>query len=120
MNLRQFKKKIESLEKGKVLQYSISEPFSWRGSYDQVCFAFIMAPSSREEILAKIEKAYTETFEGYKGGEYRYNDRTLVNFEDNHSSWSDGRYCKEKIEEITQEEQYQSQEMKLITLAFCK
>lgn len=41
---------------------------------------------TREEILANIELAYTETFFGYNGGKYQYNDYATVNFEEDIST----------------------------------
>lgn len=118
MELKQFKQQIEQAEEGKTFDYGISEPFSWRGSYDEVAFEIIEQPMTREEILANIEKAYTGTFYGYKGGEYTYVDYTEVHFEEDGSRYTDGGYCAEMIAKIEGGETYQSQEMRLVKLAF--
>ena len=119
MELKEFKQQIEQAEVGKTFDYGISEPFSWRGSYDEVAFEILEQPMTREEILDNIEKAYTGTFYGYKGGEYTYQDYTPVNFEEGGSrSYTDGRYCDEMIAKIEGGETYQSQEMRLVKLAF--
>ncbi len=118
MELKEFKKQIEQAETGKTFDYGISDPFSWRGSYNEVAFEILDQPMTREEILANIEKAYTGAFYGYKGGEYTYEDYTEVHFEEDSSRWTDGKYCAEMIAKIEVGETYQSQEMRLVKLAF--
>ena len=118
MNLQEFKNYIEHSESEKVFKYGISEPFSWRGSYDEVAFEILQSPMSREDILKNIEIAYNETFYGYKGGKFRYSDFTPVNFEEDHSRWTDGEYCSRLISEIEGIRAYKTQEFRLVNLAF--
>lgn len=119
MELKDFKQHISNFPKGTVFNYGISKPFSWRGSYDEVAFSIVESQMTREEILANIELAYTETFYGYKGGEYEYNDYTTVNFEEEGSrSYSDGGYTAQMIAKIENNEEYRSQEERLVKLAF--
>lgn len=119
MNLIDFKKHIESFDNGTEFKYGISEPFSWRGSYDEVAFSIVEEPMTKEAILENIEKAYTEKFYGYKGGEYRYSDYTTVNFEEEGSSnYSDGGYCSEMIAKLECRMPFKSQEERLVKLAF--
>lgn len=61
-------------------KFFLVDVFSWRGIYAEVAFE----PSktgTREESLALIERALTETFTGYKGGEFNYDEWTDVHFE---------------------------------------
>ena len=118
MTLEEFKNQIERTEENKEFEYGISEPFSWRGSYDEVAFEILQQPMTREEILANIQKAYDETFYGYKGGEYRYQDYTPVNFEESYGRYTDGGYCAEMIAKIEGGEMHESQEARLVNLAF--
>ena len=118
MELKELKQQIEQTETGKTFNYGISEPFSWRGSYDEVAFEVIEQPMTREEILANIEKAYVGNFYGHKGGEYIYQDYTKVHFEEDSSRRTDGGYCADMIAKIEGGETYQSQEMRLVKLAF--
>lgn len=119
MELLDFKNHILAFPLGQTFEYGISKPFSWRGSYDEVAFAIIESPSTREEILKNIELAYTETFYGYKGGEYKYNDFTYIHFENEGSrNYSDGKYVAEMIAKIENASVYQSQEHRLVSLAF--
>lgn len=118
MNLKEFKNYIEKAETGKEFDFGISSPFSWRGSYNEVAFEILELPMTREEILANIEKAYQEIFCGYKGGEYTYGDYTPVNFEEDTGSYTDGDYCAKMIAKIEGGETYESQEIRLVKLAF--
>lgn len=118
MNLLEFKQHIESFPDGYIFQYGISDPFSWRGSYDEVAFSILEEEHTREGILSKINKAYIETFRGYKGGEYRYGNYTNVNFESGISSWTDDRYTMDWIEKIEGEKPYKTPSEKLISVAF--
>ena len=118
MTLKEFKEHIEKFSSNKEFKFGISEPFSWRGSYDEVAFEFTEFPMSREDILKNIKMAYDNTFYGYKGGEYTYSDHTEVNFERNDRTYTCGEYTEKWIEEIESREKYESDEEKLIRLAF--
>ena len=118
MELKEFKDHIESTEKGKQFNYGISKPFSWRGSYNEVAFEILEQPMTRKEILDNIELAYTEIFYGYKGGEYTYRDYTEIHFEEDISRSTNGGYCAEMIAKIEGGEIYESQEKRLVKLAF--
>ena len=118
MELKDFKQQIENAEKGKTFDYGISSPFSWRGSYDEVAFEILEQPMSREGILSKIQEAYENVFYGYKGGEYRFSDWTNVNFEEGERNYTDGGYCSEMIAKIEGGDVYESQEARLVKLAF--
>lgn len=118
MELKEFKQQIERAEAGKTFDFGISEPFSWRGIYAEVAFELLEQPMTREEILNNIDMAYKETFNGYKGGYYEYEDNTKVHFESDYGSWTDGDYCAKWIAKIEDNEPYKSQEMRLVKLAF--
>ncbi len=119
MTLKDFKQHISSFPNGTQFNFGITNPFSWRGSYDEVAFSIVESPMSKEDILANIELAYTETFYGYKGGEYKYQDYTTVNFEEEGSChYSAGRYVAQMIAKIEEKDEYQSQEDRLVKLAF--
>lgn len=119
MELKDLKQHILNFPEGTQFNYGISEPFSWRGIYDEVTFSIIEGSMTREEILKNIELAYTEKFYGYKGGEYRYSDWTTVNFEEEGSRYySDGGYTAKMIAKIEKTEEYRSQEERLVKLAF--
>ena len=97
MNLGQMLQMFQNVEdKSKILKWGISEPFSWRGIYSEVCFS-IEKNVSVEECIEKIEEVLSETFYGYKGGEYIYDMDTPVHFEADGSGYSDGEYVEEML-----------------------
>lgn len=118
MKLGEFKTYIESLPDNAQFDYSISEPFSWRGAYNEVAFSIKKERSSKEEVLRRINLAYTETFTGYKGGKYRYNDQTDINFESDYGAYTDKVYVSTMISKIEKSPMFFSLEEKLVKLAF--
>lgn len=116
LTLGKLKEGFEKLDPNKVLEIGISEPFSWRGSYDEVAFSIIKNVTVKE-CLDNIEKAFTETFYGYKGGEYKYFDKTPVNFESDSGRYSGGSYAEYVIDEYFYEES-SSVESKLANCIF--
>lgn len=118
MILKEFKDYIESFPQGTEFEYGISKPFSWRGVYAEVAFEMLEQSMTREEILENINLAYTETFYGYKGGDFTYDDYTDIHFEESHGSWTDGGYTSRWISKLEEDEEYRSQEDRLVKLAF--
>jgi len=118
MKLKEFKQHIESFPEGTKFDFGISKPFSWRGIYAEVAFDILEQPMTREEILANIGLAYTEIFYGYKGGAFEYDDYTYIHFETDCRSYTDGEYVSRWIAKIEQKEAYQSQEARLVNIAF--
>lgn len=119
MTLKEFREHIESFPSGTIFRYGISNPFSWRGSYDEVAFSIEEVQMSRQEILDRINLAYMNEFKGYKGGTYRYSDGTPVNFEEGgYSDYSGGLYVSEMISRIDGSEIYKTQEERLVKIAF--
>ena len=116
MTLSQFKSFIESLPDNSTFDYSLSQPFSWRGSFDEVAFDIYDQPSTKSEVLWAINLAYDKKgFKGYKGGTYFYDDDTCVNFEKEPSEYSGGGYSKFLYEKLTKN---QTLEMQVVNLAF--
>lgn len=118
MVLKQFKDHILTFSDEQVFNYGISKPFSWRGVYSEVAFAIIEKETPREEILKNIELAYTEIFDGYKGGENKYCDSTEIHFEDSSRNYTDGEYCAEWISKLENKDVRYSQEERLVKLIF--
>ena len=119
MRLIDLKKHIESFKGRHEFEYSLSEPFTWKGSYDEIAFNVIKEKSTKEQILSEIMKSYTATFERYtQGGKNKYSDETLIHFEKEWSSYSDGEYCKELLNKFHNEIIYESEEEKLIRKSF--
>jgi hypothetical protein len=115
MTLKEFKTYISSFPEGTTFQYGISDPFCMGDPLD-VGFAMLIVPMTRENILGRIEMAYTQTFISGKGKSYKYDDYTDVGFESGPYVWSCGGYAEEWIKRL--EKKYDSNEEKLIKLAF--
>ena len=101
MELGEFKGYIQTLPSGTKFEYSLSDPFSWRGDYSEVAFSISYTPSSREDILVKIESALTNEFSGYTGEKYRFRNHTKINFEENIRNLTDGGYAEDWLAELT-------------------
>lgn len=97
MTLGELKEYFEKFPDNTEFKFGLSEPFSWRGSYNEVAFSIIEGSFTKENILESINKAYVETFFGYKGGEYKYKSYTHVNFEEDCSSYSNNGYILTKL-----------------------
>lgn len=54
-----------------MFTYAFDDVMSYRGYYDQVAFAPACGVTVAK-VKELVRKAFDETFEGYKGGEYRY------------------------------------------------
>ena len=78
----------EYFEKAENPKFYLVDVFSWRGRYDEVAFT----PSkngSKEDSLRMIYRALSETFYGWKGGEYTYEEYTDAHFETEERGCSD-------------------------------
>ena len=115
MKLGQLKEMFSRLDPNTELQYGISEPFSWRGSYDEVAFSFEPLVNVKT-CLERIDMAMSQTFYGYKGGEYKYYADTPVNFEPTISFWSDGEYCENMISVLLDQPEQNDREKYVISL----
>lgn len=92
MTIGELREYFEDVPAGTLFAYGLSEPFSWRGSYDEVAFSFTRKRHTREDILEIIDSVKNRTFFGYKGGEYTYDNDTPVHFEKEYRDYSDGDY----------------------------
>lgn len=73
---------------------------SWRGIYAEGCiFVNRNSESYLSEMLPFITELKTYTHYGYKGGEYKYNNDTPLNFELERSAWSDGYLFRQMLRE---------------------
>jgi hypothetical protein len=99
MNLGEFRDRIKQSNVSEF-KFGISEPFSWRGSYDEVAFSILKEPMDKREILNRIGLAFVDTFSGWKGGEYNYDQYTTVHFEKDWGSYSGGDYVLELLFEM--------------------
>lgn len=118
MTLKEFETHIESFPPDTLLARGISQPFSWRGIYDEVAFCITDSPMFASEMLRRIRLAYTGLFVGWKGGDYRYHDYTPVHFEEDQGEYTDGGYAADYILRLTMQDSYHTMERMLAQLAF--
>ncbi len=100
MTIGELKKHFHKFDDGHIFTFALSDPFSWRGIYAEVAFDIEAKPSTKKDNLSKIESALNDTFVGYKGGEFKYDEETPVNFEEGRSRYTDGRYADALLLEI--------------------
>ena len=86
-----------------VFSIAFDEAQSYRGYYDEVSFE----PStgvSVGQIKQQIERAFNETFTGYKGGEYQYSADTPVHLSYyGNASDPDGEHFEALVDQMNDE-----------------
>lgn len=92
MTIDGLRNKIKSL--GNTMDFCITDVFSWRGVYNEPACSISTDTTSKEHNLAMIDKLLSETFSGWKGGEYTYHRYDDIHFEDTPDSWSNGAYIR--------------------------
>ena len=83
MTLEELIAQLSLYDPNKIVAKGFSSPHSYRGYYDELAFE----PTDNVTVgsmLADAESALGETFEGYKGGEYKMGAGTTVNL----AAWS--------------------------------
>ena len=71
---------------------------SWRGSYYEPAFTF--GETTKSEMLNVISQCLEDDFEGYKGGTFRYDVYSPVNFDTYGSCTDDGYFYKNLSENL--------------------
>lgn len=79
ITLSQLELLLKSLNPEDYLDFGFTRPHSYRGMYDCLCFE-VDNSVKVSEMLLSIQRAYNNTFSGWKGGEYDYNADTPVFF----------------------------------------
>jgi hypothetical protein len=54
----------------------LSAESSYRGYYDEIAFTPVSNPTSAKHVLTACRRGLSATYEGYKGGDYRYDRST--------------------------------------------
>lgn len=90
MTVYELKRNIESL--GNTMNFCIEDVFSWRGFYAEPACSISSRNTSKKHNLKMLNRILTETFYGWKGGEYNYDINSEIHFECEWSSWSNGKY----------------------------
>jgi len=58
----------------------LGKEHSYRGYYNELSFRPIGEPTSASEVHTMCQRALVDTYEGYKGGDYRYDRDTPIWF----------------------------------------
>lgn len=103
MTVKEFYNKIETYKENEM-NFKIEEVFSWRGIYSEPCVSLSTNKSTKEENLNMLNRLCTETFEGWKGGEYEYSWCDTIHFEAGEGSYSEGDYILKFIIRNTNDE----------------
>lgn len=76
LTLGELIRELEKVDLDYFLPLAFHEPHSYRGYYAEVAFELNQEGATVGEILSACKKAKEKFFEGYKGGEYTYDDNT--------------------------------------------
>lgn len=77
MTLSELIKALEAADQTRVVPRGFSNPHSYRGYYQDLAFE-AASNITVAEMLAAARGALGQTFEGYKGGEYKMGEYTEV------------------------------------------
>ena len=91
ISVGELQKVVNQLEDNKVYSIGINDVFSWRGSYCEPCFSFGRDVTGKQ-MKELVDKCLSETFTGWKGGEFSYRKFNDANFEADHGNYTDGAY----------------------------
>jgi hypothetical protein len=83
--------KIESWQED-TMNFKITDVFSWRGSYDEPACSIQCVQATKEENLEMLNRLTSESFRGWKGGEFKYTPYHEIHFELDNGEWSNGQY----------------------------
>jgi len=82
LNLGMLKNKLSDFNSGLLVEFdkggSPCEPHSYRGYYDQLALERSDSKRTVSEVLEILEEATGKTYTGYKGGDFRMTDYTMV------------------------------------------
>ena len=91
MTVKELQEKIKSWPDA-TMPFCIEDVFSWRGVYAEPACCISTRDVSKEDNLSMLNMLTSDTFTGWKGGEYSYNDYNDIHFESSRGSWSDGKF----------------------------
>ena len=75
MTLGRLQKLLSVLDENRTVTYGFTHAHSWRGIYAEAAFEPAMNVPVKE-MRAEVERALSETFTGWKGGDYSYDKWT--------------------------------------------
>lgn len=60
--------------------WGLGKEHSYRGYYNELAFKPVSEPTASSEVHTMCQRALVDTYEGYKGGDYRYDRDTPIWF----------------------------------------
>lgn len=91
ITIRELRNKIQSWPDD-TMNFRIEDVFAWRGFYVQPACHITCNVATKEHNLSMLASLTTDTFFGWKGGEYEYDDLDELNFETDYGSYTDGQF----------------------------
>ena len=91
MIIKDLYNKIESWPED-TMDFCVTDVFSWRGVYAEPACSLSTSNTTKVENLDMLSRLMSESFMGWKGGEYTYCSADTINFECSEGSYSDGKY----------------------------
>ena len=80
MDLDTYIEILQGFDPETILSIGLSNPHSWRGSYDELAFEPVENITVKQMLEAAME-AYNSTYSGWKGGEYKMYGYTNINID---------------------------------------
>ncbi len=75
-----------------TMNFRIVDVFAWRGYYAEPACYINSDEATKEHNLTMLDALTSDTFIGWKGGEYTYDDSDRLHFETDYGSYTDGRF----------------------------
>lgn len=75
-----------------TMNFRIVDVFTWRGYYMEPAVYIKNDESTKGHNLAMLDALTSDTFIGWKGGEYKYDGSEQLHFETDSSSYTAGRF----------------------------
>lgn len=79
MNLEQLRVFLDQFPDDRKCSLGFQNPHSYRGYYDEVAFEYAINVTVGD-MKKSVSRAFSETFQGWKGGDYEYGGNTPVHF----------------------------------------
>lgn len=75
-----------------TMNFRIVDVFAWRGYYAEPACYINSDEATKEHNLTMLDALTSDTFIGWKGGEYQYDASDQLHFETDYGAYTDGRF----------------------------
>lgn len=87
MTLQMLCNYLQQLEPNRVSKFTLSNPHSYRGYYEDLAFETRDEPQSAGEMLKVALSALGTTYQGWKGGDFKMTEHTTVWLSEEGNCW---------------------------------